>query len=132
MFSEWKPSIAWRTIMNALLWCHMFAKGNLASGMTKYKLLLSYTLNCQPISFLTADIFISFGVLPLSRLRAYTLQDATFYTCSCLYTGNFTISAMKSHYSDCFNCLKLLYEDRQYPKNCRFWPLCERLIVFLC
>ena len=47
-----------------------------------------------------------FGVLPLSHLRAYTLQDATFFTCSYLYTGNFTISTVKSRYS----------------KNGRFWP----------
>ena len=30
------------------------------------------------LAFIMADIFASFGVLPLSRLRAYTLQDATF------------------------------------------------------
>ena len=53
-----------------------------------------------------ADIFASFGVLPLSRLRANTQQDVTFYTCSYLYTGNFTISTVKSRYSHCFNCLK--------------------------
>ena len=69
------------------------------------------------LAFLTADIFAIFGVLPLSRLRAYTLQDATFYSCSYLYTGHFTISTVKSRYSHCFNCLKLFYEDRQYPKN---------------
>ena len=62
----------------------------------------------------------SFGVLPLSRLRAYTLQDAAFYTCSYLYTGNFTISTVKSRYSHCFNCLKLFCEDREYPKHGRF------------
>ena len=65
-----------------------------------------------------ADIFASLRVLPLSRFGAYTLQDATFCTCSYSYTGNFTI-----RHSHCFNCLKLLYEDRQYPKNDRFWPL---------
>ena len=72
--------------------------------------------------FITADIFASYGVLPLSRLRACTLQEATFYTCSYLYTGNFTISTVKSRYSHCFNSLKLFYEGRQYPKNDRFWP----------
>ena len=72
--------------------------------------------------FLTADIFASFGVLPLLHLRAYTLQDATAYTCSYLYSGNFIISTVKSRYSHCFNCLKLFNEDRQYPKNGRFWP----------
>ena len=74
------------------------------------------------LAFLTADIFASFGVLPLLHLRAYTLQDATVYTCSCLYSGNFIISTVKSRYSHCFNCLKLFNEDRQYPKNGRFWP----------
>ena len=38
------------------------------------------------LAFLTADIFASFGVLPLLHLRAYTLQDATVYTCSYLYS----------------------------------------------
>ena len=42
------------------------------------------------IAFLTADIFASFEVLSLLGLRAHTLQYATFYTCSYLYTGNFT------------------------------------------
>ena len=74
------------------------------------------------LAFLTADIFASFGVLPLLHLRAYTLQDATVYTCSYLYSGNFIISTVKSRYSHCFNCLKLFNEDRQYPKNGRFWP----------
>ena len=74
----------------------------------------------RELAFLSADIFAIFGVLPLSRLRAYTLQDATFYTCSYLYTGNFTISTVKSRYSQCFNCLKLFYEERQYPKNGKF------------
>ena len=55
-------------------------------------------------------------------LRAYTLPDATFYNCSYLYTGNFTISTVKSRYSHCFHCLKLFCEDRQCPKNGRFWP----------
>ena len=74
------------------------------------------------LAFLTADIFANFGVLPLLHLRAYTLQDATVYTCSYLYSGNFIISTVKSRYSHCFNCLKLFNEDRQYPKNGRFWP----------
>ena len=74
------------------------------------------------LAFLTADIFASFGVLPLLHLRAYTLQDATVYTCSYLYSGNFIISTVKSGYSHCFNCLKLFNEDRQYPKNGGFWP----------
>ena len=74
------------------------------------------------LAFLTADIFASFGVLPLLHLRAYTLQDATVYTRSYLYSGNFIISTVKSRYSHCFNCLKLFNEDRQYPKNGRFWP----------
>ena len=74
------------------------------------------------LAFLTADIFASFGVLPLLHLRAYTLQDATVYTCSYLYSGNFIISTVKSRYSHCFNGLKLFNEDRQYPKNGRFWP----------
>ena len=72
------------------------------------------------LAFLTTDIFASFGVLPLLHLRAYTLQDATVYTCSYLYSGNFIISTVKSRYSHCFNCLKLFNEDRQYPKNGRF------------
>ena len=55
------------------------------------------------LAFLTADIFASVGVLPLSCLRAYTPQDAIFYTCSYLYIGNFTISTVKSPYSHCFN-----------------------------
>ena len=61
------------------------------------------------LASLTADIFASFGVL---HLRAYTLQDATFYACSCLYNSNFTISTLNSRHSHCFNCLKLFYEDR--------------------
>ena len=69
------------------------------------------------LTFLTADIFAILGALPLSRLRAYTLQDAIFSTCSYLYTGNFTISTVKSRYSQCFNCVNLLYEDRQYPQK---------------
>ena len=69
------------------------------------------------LAFLTADIFASFGVLPLLHLRAYTLQDATVYTRSYLYSGNFIISTVKSRYSHCFNCLKLFNEDRKYPKN---------------
>ena len=77
---------------------------------------------CSELAFLTADIFASFGVLPLLHLRAYTLQDATVYTCSYLYSGNFIISTVKSRYSHCFTCLKLFNEDRQYPKNGRFWP----------
>ena len=44
------------------------------------------------------------------------------YTCSYLYSGNFIISTVKSRYLHCFNCLKLFNEDRQYPKNGRFWP----------
>ena len=79
--------------------------------------------NVVQLAFLTADIFASFGVLPaLSHLRVYTLQDALFYTCSYLYTGNFTIPTVESHYSHCFGCPKLFKEDRQYPKNGRFWP----------
>ena len=74
------------------------------------------------LAFRTADIFASFGVLPLLHLRAYTLQDATVYTCSYLYSGNFIISTVKSRYSHCFNCLELFNEDRQYPKNGRFRP----------
>ena len=74
------------------------------------------------LAFLTANIFTLFGVQPLSRLRAHILQDATFHTCSYLYTGNFTISTVKSRYSQCFNCLKLFYEDRQFTKTGRFWP----------
>ena len=67
------------------------------------------------LAFLTADIFATFGALPLSRLRAYTLQDATFYPCSCLYTGNFTISTVKSRYSHCFNCQKTLLQGQTVP-----------------
>ena len=74
----------------------------------------------RKLAFLTADIFASFGVLPLLHLRAYTLQDATVYTCSYLYSGNFIISTVKSRYSHCFNCLKLFNEDRQYPKTADF------------
>ena len=48
------------------------------------------------LAFLTADTLASFVVLPLSRLRANTLQDKVFYTRSYLYTGNFTISTVKS------------------------------------
>ena len=75
------------------------------------------------LAFLTGDIFAIFGVMPLSRLRANKLQDAIFYTGSYLYPCNFIISAMKSRYSHCFNCLKLFYDDRNYPKNDRFWAL---------
>ena len=63
-------------------------------------------------AFHTADISASFGILSLSRLR-----HATF---TCLYTGKFAISTVKSRYSQCFNFLKLFYEDRQYPKK---WPI---------
>ena len=56
------------------------------------------------LAFLAADIFASFRLLPLSRLRAYTLQDATFYTCSYFCAGNSTISTVKSRYSHCFSC----------------------------
>ena len=73
-----------------------------------------YKFQLTKLAFLTADIFASFGVLPL--------QDATVYTCSYLYSGNFIISTVKSRYSHCFNRLKLFNEDRQYPKNGRFWP----------
>ena len=83
---------------------------------------LNFEGNLFELAFLTADIFASFGVLPLLHLRAYTLQDATVYTCSYLYSGNFIISTVKSRYSHCFNCLELFNEDRQYPKNGRFWP----------
>ena len=78
--------------------------------------------NVVQLAFLTANIFANFGVQPVSHLRAYTLQDATFYTCSYLCSGNFTISTVESHYSHCFSCPKLFKEDRQYPKNGRFWP----------
>ena len=74
------------------------------------------------LAFLTADIFASFEVLPLLHLRAYTMQDATVYIRSYLYSGNFIISTVKSCYSHCFNCLELFNVDRQYPKNGRFWP----------
>ena len=47
---------------------------------------LDTTILTVQLAFLMADIFASFGVLSLSRLRAYTLEDATFYTCSYLYT----------------------------------------------
>ena len=67
-------------------------------------------------------------VVPLLSVRAYTLQNAIFHICSYLYSGNFTISTVKSRYSHCFNYLKLFYEDRQYSKNGRFWPSLERLI----
>ena len=71
---------------------------------------------CQ-LAFLTADIFASFGVLPLLHLRAYTLQDATVYTCSYLYSGNFIISTVKSRYSHCFNCLKLFERGQTVPQK---------------
>ena len=67
----------------------------------------SWEKTAGQLAFLTTDIFASFGVLPLLHLRAYTLQDATVYTCSYLYSGNFIISTVKSRYSRCFNCLKL-------------------------
>ena len=60
--------------------------------------------------------------------KSYTQQDATIYTCSYFYTGNFTILTRESGYS---NCLKLFCKDRQYPQNGRFWPLWERLIKHL-
>ena len=82
----------------------------------------NFTSKRVQLAFHTADIFASFGVLPLLHLRAYTLQDATVYTCSYLYSGNFIISTVKSRYSHCFNCLILFNENRQYPKNGRFWP----------
>ena len=76
-----------------------------------------------PISLSHGRYFRQFWgrVLPLLHLRAYTLQDATVYTRSYLYSGNFIISTVKSCYSHCFNCLELFNEDRQYPKNGRFW-----------
>ena len=82
----------------------------------------TFASDFRQLAFLTTDIFASFGLLPLLHLRACTLQDATVYTCSYLYSGNFIISTVKSRYSHCFNCLKLFNEDRQYPKNGRFWP----------
>ena len=72
------------------------------------------------LAFLTADIFASFGILPLLHLRAYTLQDATVYTCSYLYSGNFIISTVKSRYSHYFNCLKLFNEEDSTPKTADF------------
>ena len=95
--------------------------------LQQHKMKLAESQSKALLAFVTADIFASFRVLSLSRLRAYTLQQATFYICSYFYTDNFTISTVKSHYSHCFNCLKFIYEDRQYPKNGRFWPW-ERLI----
>ena len=59
-----------------------------------------------------ADIFASSGVLPFSCLKAYTLQDATFSTCSYLHKGNFTVSTFKSRYSHSFNRPKLLRGQR--------------------
>ena len=91
------------------------------SCVTNFAAFYCFTF-CLESAFLTADIFASCWVLPLSRLRAYTLQDATFYTCSYLYTGDLTISTVKSRYSHCFNCLRLFYVDRQHPKYGRFWP----------
>ena len=81
--------------------------------MLKYRVSLDSV--CIQLAFLKADTLASFGVLPLSRLRAYTQQEATFYTCSYLYTGNSTISTVKSCCSHWFNCLKLFYGDREYP-----------------
>ena len=43
-------------------------------------LLVDYEILASELAFLTADIFASFGVLPLLHLRAYRLQDATVYT----------------------------------------------------
>ena len=92
--------------------CHRFDFGQLY--------IITYITKPTQLAFLTANIFASFGLLPLSRFRVYTPQDATFYTCSYLYTGNFTISTVKSRYSHCFYCLKLFNEDKQCPKNGRF------------
>ena len=69
----------------------------LGSDRIGTKFNLNMRLRCQ-LAFLTTDIFASFGVLPLLHLRAYTLQDATVYTCSYLYSGNFIISTVKSRY----------------------------------
>ena len=77
-------------------------------------------LDKYQLAFLTADIFASFGVLPLLHLRAYTLQDATVYTCSYLYSGNFIISTVKSRYSHCFNCLNSLTRTDSTPKTADF------------
>ena len=96
------------------------------------------------LAFFTANIFASFGVQPLSCLRACTLQDATFYTCSYWYIGNFTISTVKSRYSHSFNCLKLFCENRHYPQNwqvlfslrdkisptSRHLPSCLQILIF--
>ena len=69
-----------------------------------------------------------FGIISLSHGRyfrhfwgiaTFTFEGIHMHY---LYTGNFTISTVKSRYSQCFNCLKLFYEDKQYPKYGRFWP----------
>ena len=70
----------------------------------------------RELVFLTADIFASFGVLPLSRLRAYTLQDAAFHACSCLYTGDYYYFNCEKSLLVLFG-LKLFYEYRQYSQN---------------
>ena len=79
-----------------------------------------HSISITVLAFLTADIFASFGVLPLLHLRAYTLQDATVYTRSYLYSGNFIISTVKSRYSHCFNCLELFNEADSTPKTADF------------
>ena len=56
---------------------------------------VTYKNSFDELAFFTADIFAIFGALPLSRLRAYTLQDATFYTCSYLYTGDLPFQLLK-------------------------------------
>ena len=72
------------------------------------------------LAFLTADIFALFGVLPLSRLRAHILQDATFHTCSYLYTGNFTISTVKNRYSKFLIALNSFTRTDSSPKMVDF------------
>ena len=76
----------------------------------------------QLISLSYGRYFRQFWGTATFTFGAYTLQDATFYTRSYLYTGNFTISTVKSRYSHCYSRLKLFYEDRQFPQNGRFWP----------
>ena len=75
-------------------------------------------ITCKAISLSHGRYFRQFwGTATFTSVRAYTLQDATVYSCSYLYSGNFIISTVKSRYSHCFNCLKLFNEDRQYPKK---------------
>ena len=61
--------------------------------------------------------------VPPSRLRAYTLQDVTFYTCRHLYSRSFTISTVKSCYSQ---LSKTLSRGQTVPQK---WPQSVRKAI---